>query len=246
MSRAPYPAQVEGPENECSCWECANMCERAPCWPTPAQAASLINLGYGGRLALYSRDIVEYGKTPIDATWVPVEVIAPAGMGRGGGEGHRLPLPCTFLTDDKECEIHTLQNAHGRPLKPLEGRLASCKQEHSDQARTLRYDVGQLWRTPVGHAVVNKWMALGFYERFQELREKVPMFSRIRFYPFGGGSVRYGEVDGHGAETLLVTLLDKHGRSLRDMDYAKQRMEVEIGKDIIHLGSPDMSKWDEI
>lgn len=88
-----------------------------PCWPTPDEAKRLIEAGYGKRLEL---QIESYAKQTL-------YVIAPRKRGHW----------CTFNSERGLCVLHK------KGLKPLEGRLASCKREVDGQ--TIRNHVAEFW-----------------------------------------------------------------------------------------------------
>jgi hypothetical protein len=122
----------------CSCIVCSGMCER-PCWPTPKQAKTLIERGYGGRLMLdrwcASPDIL---------------LLCPASKGFEGKEAPWNPHTkegCTFWKNGL-CELHELG------LKPLEGQVAI----HGKDQPELHHDVAFLWDNPKARTLVSGWM----------------------------------------------------------------------------------------
>lgn len=96
-------------ESVCQCDTCVSMCERRPCWPLPDEAQKLIEAGYGPRLM---RDW--WCRWPDD-----VVILSPAIVGEEGKYAPVWPTGrCTFLTDNKKCELHD------KGLKPFEGHVA--------------------------------------------------------------------------------------------------------------------------
>lgn len=103
-------------ESECACLICVMMCT-TPCWPTPDEAQRLIDAGYGHRLQLETEP---HGSRIL-------KVIVP--KSRGGW--------CTFNSERGNCVLHK------KGLKPLEGRLASCKEFTPGQ--DIRNHVVEFW-----------------------------------------------------------------------------------------------------
>lgn len=93
--------------SECSCEKCKGLC-RTPCIGTPEDIEALINAGYGERLAIthWASGML------LGLTKEPIMMIQPLQEVKGW---------CTFRTPDGLCELHD------RELKPLEGKLASCR-----------------------------------------------------------------------------------------------------------------------
>ncbi|MDE5976279.1 MAG: hypothetical protein K2G69_07005 [Muribaculaceae bacterium] len=98
--------------SECSCDRCKNLC-RTPCLGTPSDIERLIQAGYASRLA---PTVWLVGKLT-GVTDSPIQMIQPRLEANGW---------CTFRRDDGLCELH------GKGLKPLEGRLASCRPKSKD------------------------------------------------------------------------------------------------------------------
>lgn len=130
-------------ESTCSCKKCAAMCERTPCWPTPDEAQALIAAGFGDRL--------------MTDWWYAsprnVRMLVPATVGHEGTLAPRVSRllgenkgPCSFLTADKKCELHSLG------LKPLEGRVAIHATSYRDFevqdeiSDAVREHIVGLWR----------------------------------------------------------------------------------------------------
>ncbi len=93
--------------SECSCDKCKGLC-RTPCLGTPEDIAKLIEAGYGDRLApsLWCVGMLT------GLIKEPIKLMAPV-LEKNGW--------CTFRTQEGLCELHD------KGLKPLEGKLASCR-----------------------------------------------------------------------------------------------------------------------
>lgn len=93
--------------SECSCDSCKRLCH-TPCIGTPEDIEKLINAGYGDRLApsLWCVGMLN------GLTRTPIKMIMPIREESGW---------CTFRLPDGLCELHE------KGLKPLEGKLASCR-----------------------------------------------------------------------------------------------------------------------
>ena len=125
-------------ETECSCPKCVDMCRRRMCWPTPEEAKKLIIGGYADSLL---RDW-------LDEPYI--ELLTPANKGYEGRTVAFLPeTPCTFLTEANLCELHDLK------LKPLEGRVASCKDLLTAE---IHKKIARMWQTTKGEQIVSKWL----------------------------------------------------------------------------------------
>lgn len=115
-----------------SCPGCAtgiSWCERRPCWPTPAEAKAIEAAGLGHRLM---RDYW------IEVDGPDLEIRSPAVVGYEGRAAPFFPLGrCTFLTEQKECELVPLG------LQPTEGAVACCKLDDQDDVHRL---IADLWR----------------------------------------------------------------------------------------------------
>ena len=130
-------------ESICGCHTCINMCEQRPCWPTAEEGQTLIKAGYGPRLML------DYWVGGIDETECDIQMTAPAIVGFEGRTAPFWPTGrCTFLKDGL-CELHD------KGLKPLEGRVASCKDESS--STLVRLHIVRTWNTDLGRSIVNNW-----------------------------------------------------------------------------------------
>jgi len=129
------------PETSCSCDTCKKMCDR-PCWPTPEEVEELVKKGFGKRLMLdwwqrcFSDDIMLVSPALIGFE----QRMAPSLHPIGG---------CTFQNSDGLCELHQIG------LKPIEGRLASCKRQNNGY--DLHKAVSELWDSDKGREVVKLW-----------------------------------------------------------------------------------------
>ncbi len=139
-------------ETTCTCPKCIKLCRHCPGWPTPEEAAKLLDLGLAPRLM---RD-----------WWVRMEgdidIICPASLGNEGDSAPDIDFidmlcgttkgQCTFLTENGLCEIHS------SGAKPDECRTASGCQEQDTDGEHKR--VADLWDTDLGRAVVARWKHL--------------------------------------------------------------------------------------
>lgn len=128
-------------ENECNCEKCINMCyNNKPCWGLPEEIEKIIKFGFSDKLML-----VYY----LNKNLKPVQILTPALIGY---ESKIAPViqkgRCTFLDSRKECILHKYE------LKPLEGRVASCKNE---QCTNLRDDLAFLWDNEKSKDIIKKW-----------------------------------------------------------------------------------------
>jgi hypothetical protein len=126
----------------CTCCTCVGYCEARPCWPSPAEATRLLDLGYARRMWLdfwcrQGGDIL---------------IVGPAAEGKAGTEKEWPVGRCGFLTPDRLCEIH---RDHGWDAKPIEGRLAIHGGEN--RIEKLHERVALLWDSNEGRAVVARW-----------------------------------------------------------------------------------------
>ena len=119
-------------ETVCSCDKCKKMCRRA-CWPTPAEAKLIMERGVPTMLDYWSG-------------CPDIYIVCPAENGSENRFAGIWPgAGCVLQTADGLCSIHD--------IKPLEGRVASCKGTHEG----LHYHVAKLWDTDEGKAVVEIW-----------------------------------------------------------------------------------------
>lgn len=130
---------------ECSCETCKAMCQR-PCWPSPDEAQKLIDVGYGPRLM---NDYWVGGGPDGDN----IELLCPALKGYEGKSTPYSPRgKCTFQDEAGLCKLHDLG------LKPIEGRLASCKHEDGEGHR-IHEDTAMTWNNPEAQQKVKDWRA---------------------------------------------------------------------------------------
>lgn len=139
---------AETKESSCNCERCKQMCT-LPCWPTPDEAAALIELGYADKLMCDW-----WNDDPDD-----IEVLCPANPGHEGRmaaqwDRHR---GCVMQTNDNGCALHFARTLEGVRVKPWEGRIATCgKQPFQGSPRAA---LSVLWNTEWGRFVVEYWRA---------------------------------------------------------------------------------------
>ena len=142
------------PSAPCSCKTCKGMCKRA-CWPTPQEAARLLDAGYANKLML---DAWIGG---FDNDHKDCYLVCPATPGFGGrwapglGDdfdwfGAGLRGGCVMHGSDGLCELHD------KGLKPFEGRVA----HHSKDVPRLHEAVARTWYSNEGRAVVQRFCEL--------------------------------------------------------------------------------------
>lgn len=142
MTRLPL-AQWKEPKT-CQCDVCLRMCKKAPCFPTPAEARKLIQLGYGPKLMLNFWDIWDD-----DAQHnVEVMILSPARKGAEGGLFGDLRHGCTLQENNGNCSVH-------RICKPIEGRLAICQGREPIE---LRERVVALWNNRPAQTLAKQWV----------------------------------------------------------------------------------------
>lgn len=113
MTTAQRITQLSGiSPSECGCEKCKQMC-RTPCLGTPEDIERLAIAGYADRLCL---SLWCVGKMA-GLTDKPLTIVAP----RQEPDGW-----CTFRLPDGRCELHD------KGLKPLEGKLATCRPRPAD------------------------------------------------------------------------------------------------------------------
>jgi hypothetical protein len=138
-----------GERTECKCQRCVAMCERRPCWPTPAEARALIEAGYCGRLMLDWWERGE-GDHDDDEGSEDILILCPAAVGYEDRWAPPTALGrCNFLTGCGLCEIHE--------MKPTEGAEAICTGPNN--GLDLHRRVAMTWDTPEGRDVVAQWQA---------------------------------------------------------------------------------------
>jgi hypothetical protein len=78
-----------------------------------------------------------------------IELLCPAIRGYENQGAPFFPKgKCTFLNAQGLCDLHD------KGLKPIEGRLADCKNPSGGQ---LHKAVADLWNTEEGRAVIARW-----------------------------------------------------------------------------------------
>ena len=129
----------------CTCENCQSMCE-APCWPTPAEHQRLLELGFGDKMMVTSRE------HPTEGRYIPV--ICPAKKGRECKDNMETDTSCVFQNESGLCELHGI-------CKPLEGRLAICKidgKRRASEPKDLRDRMAELWDNPEAQKLVRDWV----------------------------------------------------------------------------------------
>lgn len=127
------------PEKPCTCHQCVNACETRPCWPNPAEAAKLLDMGLGPKLWL------DYWSGEHD-----IEIVAPSAEGYGGGRAAFWPTGrCMLLTPEGRCSVHDT-------CKPEEGARSSCEPS-GEGGIELHREVALKWDTDEGRAVVERF-----------------------------------------------------------------------------------------
>ncbi len=133
----------------CDCGSCADMCREHPGWPTPAEAALLLDAGHAYRMMLdwWEGD-------------APIYIVCPASDGYGGEKAPELGWfqtsrgPCVLLNAARtRCSIY------GQPGRPIECRHARHDRT-SPADRRIHHDVAMAWDTDEGRAVVRRWAQL--------------------------------------------------------------------------------------
>ena len=77
-----------------------------------------------------------------------VDILCPALIGFEAGRAPFWPTGhCTFQNEQGLCELHDLK------LKPLEGRVSSCKSFH----KGLHEAMMQAWNNPEAQEIVRQW-----------------------------------------------------------------------------------------
>lgn len=133
-------------ESECSCEICKGMCQR-PCWGTPEDIKKIIDAGFGDRLMA---DFWEGSKETNDED---VEILCGALKGHEAMLAPFFPISkegCSFFKNGL-CELHDLK------LKPIEGRLATCKDVPEEKWESIHKNVMKTWNTEEGRDLVKKW-----------------------------------------------------------------------------------------
>ncbi len=123
----------------CTCDACVKYCTWRPGWPTPEEAARLIELGHGDQFMI---DWWEGG----GRNGVDILILSPAQVGYEGGCADENPpkVPCVFLVD-RLCSIH-----HSKPME--------CRESHHTGTDPgLHYRVAMTWNTDEGRSLVAAW-----------------------------------------------------------------------------------------
>lgn len=136
------------PQSQCNCNACQRMCSR-PCYGTPEDIEKLIEEGYGDRLCLDYHCGLNSEST--------IFLLSPALKDHEGGKAPFFPVSksgCTFFIDGK-CELHN------SGLKPIGGKIASCKKDFDSENYHLDGGYGayisETWNTQKGQDLVEKW-----------------------------------------------------------------------------------------
>lgn len=130
------------PQTSCDCERCKGMCYGRPCWGTPDDVARIIASGHGDMLMLDWAEI--HGRT--------IELLAPAITGFQGQDAPFWPQgKCAFLDPEDHCPLH-------QPgLKPVEGRVSSCK--GGVDLTAVHHAIAELWAAEQGREIVRAWRA---------------------------------------------------------------------------------------
>ena len=165
--------KTKGTLASCSCSECVKACQRNPGWMNPAEAVKAIEAGLAKNLMLDWLDpCSQVGNTE------PILVLCPASRHYGGskapewddmvGGGDLMSIilnpphkgRCVFLSDKNRCLIHD------SGFKPEQCRkIQVCAGDEEREGQPDNYDMGRLWDTEKGRAVVEQWKrAVNFEE----------------------------------------------------------------------------------
>ncbi|HWT75964.1 MAG TPA: hypothetical protein VN258_14775 [Mobilitalea sp.] len=127
------------PSKPCSCDICKAFCLR-PGWWTVEEAAKALTAGYGARMMLELSPDRSYG------------VLSPAFKGCEKKFAYQefSRFGCNFFHDGL-CELH------GTGFAPLECRF--CHHERKGLGQICHHDLEDDWRSPIGQALVHKWIA---------------------------------------------------------------------------------------
>ena len=126
------------PSEPCTCEVCLAYCAR-PGWWTVEEAARALDAGYGNRMMLEVAPELTFG------------VLSPAfkGCEEFYATNEFARNKCTFLKDFR-CELY------GTDHQPLECRF--CHHERRGLGLKCHADIEKDWKTPVGQALVEKWI----------------------------------------------------------------------------------------
>lgn len=132
---------------KCSCDTCKSMCSR-PCWPTPEEAERLIDAGFASKLMLdyWVGDAEDGGD---------IDLLCPANPGSEGRRADTFDIRrgCIF-------HVEGLCQLHDSGLKPIEGKMARCK----DSPSGIHFAIAKTWDTPKGKQVIARWNTLKYIE----------------------------------------------------------------------------------
>lgn len=118
------------------------MCKYRPCWGTPQEIQKIINSGHAKNLML------DYWVGDSDDS--SIYLLCPAIIDFEGGNAPLFPTgKCIFLDDDSKCKIHN--------IKPLEGRIAGCKNKKLYDKINLHKKVAMTWDTDEGKKIIEIW-----------------------------------------------------------------------------------------
>jgi hypothetical protein len=107
-----------------------------PGWMTPEEAMKAIEVGFAPRLSA----VIEGNAI----------AVAPSVVGNEGRPTPHRPGWCTFLTEDRLCEIHD------SGFKPIECRTGfGCRMDHPDMPSVE--DMHDMWNTSEGADAVAAW-----------------------------------------------------------------------------------------
>lgn len=134
------------PSEPCACEICLTYCAR-PGWWTVGEAAHATDAGYGDRMMLEISPELTYG------------VLSPAfkGCEKTFATNQFAKNGCNFLKNDL-CELY------GTGCQPLECRF--CHHERCGLGLNCHADLEKDWNTPIGQALVEKWIkqvGLGYF-----------------------------------------------------------------------------------
>ena len=124
---------------ECDCNHCKQMCYGRSCWGTITQIKKIIDAGYGNKLML---DYYSFNDRNID-------ILVPAMVGYEEGRAPFWPEgKCSMLDKNDLCILHD------KGLKPIEGKLASCKNTDNfiDHENFAKH-----WDTIRGQYLIENW-----------------------------------------------------------------------------------------
>lgn len=137
---------------DCRCDKCRAACERIPGLFTPEQAQAAIAAGLGIRLMAigYHDDRGTYRalaplSVPLDGIYHPTAISPHLRLETASAKGR-----CTFLTADRDCEIHT------SGFKPAECATALLCVSPDERERS-NAAIRDAWAMPDGRRIVEQW-----------------------------------------------------------------------------------------